>query len=537
MKLLFGILFLVAVAFSARAQFTVDWYKTSGDLGVYNPKESVHNDYDSCLYTVGMFTSGLVDFDGISISSSYPKAFFLMKTKRNGQLVWIKKIAENDYNNELTSNITLQTSVTGDVIVGITFNGKLYFGLDSTSLPDDGFTTGVQLFRLDTAGNTIWTKELYVSSIQRVGIRSDQTIFCTGRTTNDDAYLATYSLNGDSLWTKTGGSSGGLDEGKTISFDSNNNCYIAGQLEPNSGVYFDSEHPVFVSPYFKACFLAKYSPIGEILWIRCFYSSNFGEFVITRGLVIKGERIYLMGSFDGNTLKFSPSVTGLNNQGNDQTTGFLIAYDTLGNLLWKKAPHICLSGGDGLELGATLNNLLICTGSFSGSISISGETMNSSSNDLFLEAFDSLGNSVWHEQIQGSAMDGATSLIEAENDLIMNISTKSPSLAIGSSTMNLASVSNQMVLVRFNVGVLELLENELSELTVFPNPTDGVCYLSADTDLLGSIVQLFSISGELVYEQELDSKTLHVIRHELSGGLYLIRLKGSTMKPIRLIIK
>lgn len=520
----------------ADAQLSVDWYKNSGELNIYNPKKSVYNSADSCIYSVGMF-SGQFEMDGALISSNYLKSFFLMKTSGNGELIWLKKIAENDYWVELPSMLALTTDNAGDLILGITFNRKLFFGSDSIVLPDDPITTGGLLIKMDTSGTQIWHKQIYESSIECVATNGSNEVFVTGRTAvNDDAYLSAYSETGDSLWTRTGGSSSGYDEGLMISFDALDNIYLGGRFEPNSAVYFNTEHPTFVSPYFGGCFLAKYDVTGGIQWLRCFYTSNFPNYIFYRSISIQNEKVIVAGSFEGGTAKFYPSSSALSS-GSNLNTSFIVCYDTIGNLLWKNAPHESLSGATGLDLGVSLNGMIVYKGTFSGSFVTAGDTLLSVNNDLFLEVFDTLGNSVWHKQINGSNSDGAMSFFKAGEDLIMNISTKSNSLQLDNTTLSLAPVTDQMVLVRFNYETIGLLEKETTDFSLYPNPNNGSWYLRSSKDINGKKMQIVSLTGALVFEQRLSNAYQNEMSANLPSGVYLVCIEGSFDQPLRMIVK
>jgi hypothetical protein len=529
--ILFTSLLLVS---NLQAQLSIDWYKNSDQLSVNNPKKSVYNPVDSCIYTAGLY-SGQFEMDGLSVTSSYPKAFFLMKTKSNGETVWIKTIAENDYSVELSSNVAMSSGEDGSLLFGITFNRKLFFGSDSIVLPDDVFTTGGAIFKLDTSGNSLWSKQIFAYSIEGVAVNGNNDVLLTGRTVSDDAYLSAYSETGDSIWTRYGGSYSGYDEGITLCIDTNNNIYLGGRVEPNAAVYFDSEHPTFVSPYFKGCFLAKYDVAGNIKWIRCFYTSVFPKFIFYRSICVQGNKVIIAGGFDGGIVKFSPSTTALSS-GSDLSTSFLICYDTTGTLLWKKTPHESLSGGTGLDLGESFNEMIVYKGTFSGSFVTDNDTLLSVNNDLFLEAFDTLGNSVWHKQINGANSDGATSFIKAGDDLVLNISTKSNTILVDNTTMTLAPVSDQMVLVRFNYQSLTLDQKETSDFGVFPNPNNGTWVFQSKVDVLGKTLQLFSVSGELVGKHLLQEHYSNSIESTLPSGIYFLSVLGETQVPIRIVI-
>lgn len=530
-----SILFFFIGIGQVKAQLAVEWYKNSEALSIYNPKKSVYNPIDSCIYTAGMY-SGQFEMDGLSVLSTFPKAFFLMKTKQTGEIVWLKTVAENSYNVELTSNVVLTTDSSGDLYAGITFNGKLFFGSDSTVLSDDSFTTGGMLFKLDTSGTKIWTRQIYTRNIQALAANLNQYIFLTGANTSSDVYLSSYSELGDSLWTKTGGSNSGWDEGLVISFDTNNNIYLGGRVEPNTSVYFDSEHPVFVNPYFSSCFLAKYSILGNIEWVRCFYTSNFPKYIFYRSICIQNDKVIIAGGFEGGVVKFSPSTSVLSSS-TSMSTSFLICYDTNGALIWKKTPRKCLSGGEGLELGLVFTNRLIYSSSFHGSVIISQDTLSAANNDLVLEEFDTLGNSIWHKRISGGGMDGATSFIKVADDLVLNISTKSTALQLDNTTMTLAPVSDQMVLVRFHVSTLGIPENKEDVFTVYPNPGRGSWNLGTSVDVSGEILQVYNAFGQLIYQQVLGAGNTHEVNVELDQGIYFVKIAGMESEAKRLIIQ
>ena len=534
--------FLINISFffvySGYAQLSVDWYKNSGALDIYNSKKSIYNPVDSCIYTSGVF-SGQFEFDGASISTSFPKAFFLMKTRKDGTIVWMKTIAENDYNSEMLSIVALSANSSGALLLGITYNRKLFYGSDSTILPDDSFTTGGMLFKLDTAGVDLWHKQVFAYSIQSIASNGNNDVFLTGRTAeNNDVYLSAYSETGDSLWTRTGGSTSGYDEGKQIQVDENGNIYLVGFIEPNGGVYFETSHPTFVSPYFWGSFLAKYDPSGQIQWIRCFYSSDFGDYVVSQSIAVIGNRVMVVGTFKGGIIKFYPGAAALTAPNTILTTSFILCYDADGNLVWKKKPHKSSYGDVGVDIGISADHFLLCKSSFNYDVIIGSDTIISlGSNEIFLEKLDTLGNSIWHQQIKGTNSDGAASFFKAGDDLILNISTKSQSLLVDNTTMTLAPVSDQMVLVRFNYETLGLSEDKSEDFAVFPNPNNGTWSLQSANDLSGKRVQIFSVSGELISEQLLTNGTINVIATLLSGGVYLLRIEDSEAKPIRIVIK
>ncbi|MNY47518.1 hypothetical protein D3C86_1827950 [compost metagenome] len=102
--------------------------------------------------------------------------------------------------------------------------------------------------------------------------------------------------------------------------------------------------------------------------------------------------------------------------------------------------------------------------------------------------------------------------------------------------MNLAPVSDQMVLIRLNDETVGIPENKTEDFCIFPNPANGTWSIRSLHDVSGKNLQVFSISGELVYEQELANGNA-VLNTPLANGTYLVRIAGSDGKPVRLVIQ
>lgn len=536
MKLFLSILFLLAVTV-LDAQLSLDWYKNSDECSVFNSKESIYNYNDSCIYTIGAF-SGQFEFDGISISTIFPKAFFLMKTSKDGGIVWLKKIVEADYQIESTYDVAINADVTGKIVLGITSNGVLYHGVDSTRLSTNSSATGSVLFKMDTSGIELWHRKLFVSTLKSICMDQNNIIYSTGRSLNGDVFLMATAPDSDSLWSRFGGSSSGEDIGENVITDDDMNIYLTGVIQPNNSVYFDSFHPTFVSPYFNGSFLAKYDSNGNIQWVRCFYAPDFGEMVWIRSLSILEDKIMLGGEFSGGVVKFFPVSSILNSQNAMNTGSVLLCYDTSGNKIWAREHYNNFAGECSIGKIVNENNRFWILTEYTGSVSVDGgDTIIALGNsDLCMDIVDLNGNSVWYYQLGGSNFDGATSFFKIENDLVLNISTKSTSLQADNATMTLASVSNQMVLVRFNYETLGLSENTENDFSIFPNPTNGKWSIQAIKDLSGNTLQVFSVAGELIYEQVMSSGCIHQINEQFPSGIYLVRIAELSEKPFRLVI-
>lgn len=73
--------------------------------------------------------------------------------------------------------------------------------------------------------------------------------------------------------------------------------------------------------------------------------------------------------------------------------------------------------------------------------------------------------------------------------------------------------------------------------TLYPNPTNGTCYLTAQTDNKHIFCQIFDITGRMVGQQHLQPGVNHLDIHNLPPGCYVLRIndnhKISTQKLIK----
>jgi hypothetical protein len=164
-----------------------------------------------------------------------------------------------------------------------------------------------------------------------------------------DAFFARYDTAGNALWVKTLEGSGAVYEdvnNGSISLvaDNNGNVVITGicdvtiDMDPDTGVYS------MVFGGYADSYLAKYNPIGELIWAFPFAG---GYWDVTTDLELdKFDRILVCGHFY-DSLDFDPgpgvvmrTATGLNDI-------FFAKYSASGSLLWVStwgSPYSDVSG-------------------------------------------------------------------------------------------------------------------------------------------------------------------------------------------------
>lgn len=535
MKNVIVIVFVSFLNVAHSQELQLDWLVTGFHNNIYWSKKSVINESDSCLYSVGVFQSDM-SMEQHDIHSNYMKSIFLLKTNRNGEVLWLKNIADLSYLVELTSRTTINVDNSGNLLLGISFNDKIYFNQDSIIF-DTPNSEGVALLKLDTAANFLWSKKIYAESLGKEGLSVDHlnNIYLTG-TANQDVFLSKFSETGDSLWTKTGGSAAGTDAGMVLRFDSFDNVYLLGNLQPSNGIYFDTYHPTFVSPYTSGSFVAKYSSMGQIQWVRCFYASNFGEAVSASSMgILSNGQIVIGGGFSGDKIKFYPNAPILAGNISGFNGSFLLSYSVDGELLWKISPHNNFGGSTGINRVVSNSEVdgFFTTTSFTGSVGVLSDTLSGNAEGTsFIEKYDNLGNTQWYNRYGGTNLISTLDVFIDQNNIILSGSTNSNPLYFNGTSHSLTT-NPSFYIAKLHDNIVSVYEHEQQMYSLFPNPTSGNVQINSQSSLKGEKLRVYNTLGELVYQQLLNNQFSNELNLPEAPGMYFINVSGQTMKVVK----
>ena len=98
-----------------------------------------------------------------------------------------------------------------------------------------------------------------------------------------------------------------------------------------------------------------------------------------------------------------------------------------------------------------------------------------------------------------------------------------------------SDTSNVAVLtVNNNVGIIETSQDKL--FSVFPNPTQSVINVKADSKLIGEVYTIYDNAGRVVLTGKLNSQNTKIELGNLSGGIYMLSV-GENMKQTFKVIK
>ncbi|MHA1232610.1 MAG: SBBP repeat-containing protein [Candidatus Helarchaeota archaeon] len=281
---------LTVIESSNNPTYTEKWNKTFGgieeDIGY-----GVAIDADDYVYLVGSTKNYGTN------TPSYSNAM-LVKFDLNGNVIWYRTWGYD------------KTDIGYDVAVDNAHN--VYIVGSTQNLPVSGRNLFVAKY--DGNGNQLWNRTwggIVSADIEGYSIAIDKNnnLYITGKMpgASFDMFVVKYNSSGAEIWNKTWGSTG-IDSGKGIAVDSQNDVYIVG-------TYYDT------SSANDLIFINKYSCNGTFQWTRKLGSNKYTDY--GEGIAIdKNNNIYIVGS--------------INNTGTSSYDIVVAKYDSLGNLIWEK---------------------------------------------------------------------------------------------------------------------------------------------------------------------------------------------------------
>lgn len=337
---------------------------------------------------IGGMISDSIKFDKISACGKDKMMFTAMLDSR-GKFSWVKTIS-------FTGNASLhllENSINGSIYAAGVFSDKLTIDdmeintngrndvfivkFDPGGKFEDIFSFGgeghenIYALRTDNDGNLICSGNFISDfSIDSMNIKY------SGNYKNPDTYIIKFTNMGKAVWAKTITGSEYISIG-ALETDNQNNVLAAGNFSLNIEV----NDKLFRSNGRTDIFIIKYSPEGNMSWIRQF-GSKYYDYVYNLN-IDKLNGAYITGSF-GDSIQFDTiSIYPLA----QSTDAFIAQISSKGNVMW--AEKINGTGKDFCK-GATLDkegNLYI-TGSFRKTLTQSGKEFKSlGGEDIFVAKY------------------------------------------------------------------------------------------------------------------------------------------------------
>ncbi|MCJ8288734.1 MAG: T9SS type A sorting domain-containing protein [Crocinitomicaceae bacterium] len=413
---------------------------------------------------LGFIVAGSTRSFGVDVSDAY-----LVKLNNSGNIEWSRTYG-GIYSDNICSVIPIID--TGYMLLGSTSS----FGLDSD----------IYLIKTDLIGDTLWTKTIGGTS-EDYGLDMIRTLdgnyVITGYTESfgagqTDAFLLKVDNDGNILWVK---SYGGLDGESinTVLQSSDEGYLISGKTHSFGSIDGD-------------IYLVKTDGLGDTLWTKKYGGLGTDH---AKSIIQTTNSGYLI---IGETLSHGAGATDV----------FLLAIDSIGNILWSKA-----YGGSWHDRGQAINKI-------DNGYMLAGYTSSfgAGSGDFYILKIDSLGTTGCNEIDVITNVSSTPTVVTSQTFYSSNTTTviSSPLTLIGN-----GGISNPLC---NNVGHDELNFNQ--QISIFPNPsTDQVTIQLNNLSLKDHSLKLYTIQGQevpILNSISLDKITVDV--RLLSPGLYYFQL-------------
>jgi prepilin-type N-terminal cleavage/methylation domain-containing protein len=222
-----------------------------------------------------------------------------------------------------------------------------------------------------------------------------------------DIFVAKYAIDGNLVWAKRAGSTGGAEYGFGVAANSDGSALVTGYFE-GTAVFGQGEPnaTTLVSAGQTDIFIAKYNSNGTLAWARreggtspewgYGISNNVdGTFVVT-GVFLSNSVVFGQGSPNATTLSLSGGYDI-----------YIAKYDSEGILIWARS-----AGGTGFDWGRSIvmhtDGSSTIHGFFSGSATFGqGETnattlTSSGVSDIYVARYNSDGSLAWAKRAGGT---------------------------------------------------------------------------------------------------------------------------------------
>jgi hypothetical protein len=523
---------------TVRAQApTWTWAKQVGDTSV-EAGTGITTDSLGNVYVVGYFATNSIVIGTSTLTNAGPVGnwdFYIVKYDAAGNVLWSKGIGGTG--NDISTAVA--TDKSGNVYVGGSFSSPA-LNLGIVTLTNTG-NSDPFLAKYDTNGNLLWAKSangkldedvwaLCVDGLGNAIITGRYTDSLTigsyllkhiGTMNGSNIFTAKFDGNGNILWAKGAGGSGGSstigsDIPWDISADGGGNVYIPVY---SANATFTFGTTVFNYTFGMHALLLKYDASGTPVWIR--NTGDLGDFAA--GVVADAAgNAYMLGTA-GNTV-FTVGTTTLATLGYGDI--FIVKFDALGNVVWAK-----LVGGSATD-GASAISIdmagdVYVTGYFkSPSVTIGSTVLTRIGiQDALVAKFDSNGNILWATSAYGNEVLGNSICVDRGGDVYITGQYNGSTSTFGSTILNNAGNYDAFV-AKLSGPASGIKENSLSNSAfIYPNPFANKTTIQLERYVNNVSIQVYNVIGQNVRQLDnLNGQNFTLSGEGLENGLYFVRV-------------
>jgi hypothetical protein len=373
--------------------YVLDWLKyevpspMDPDQGTGSFIQSTDMIVNNAIWTTGKYFGQVAVSAEVTFSCPLIEDhMFLIKRDLNGNLIWGKSVTSNNglnYGAVLVKSMAIDQD--GYIYAAGSCYGDVVFEPDGQAIElsvNQGNFMLPFVSKFDSEGNLIWAKNLTESgnvnvvslkcfmngSLVIAGTFTNTVSFSSGGVEesfnslgSNDVCILTLNSDGELEWVQQIGGQGS-DLVRSMTVDSTNSKIIIGGsfegvIDFNSG----NGNGLFTSINETDVWLAVYSSVGEFQWGQV--ARNMGQATINQVEIDQQGNIYAVGQFS-NVLSFSSTPANYINSGDNLTNGFIVKYDTDGNIEWVKNVGKVNSNESASRITIS-NDLVVVLGTFS----------------------------------------------------------------------------------------------------------------------------------------------------------------------------
>lgn len=283
----------------------LDWIQQAGGNRYDRAIAGVVDQEGNLLLTGSFQTSASFGSTNLS-SGSQDRTAFLYKSTPEGNGVWVCTVLADPGTNYLCSSegTAIAVDTTGDIYLG----GQLRIPLTVTNL--------------------------------QTGVASTNYPYCT--------FLAKFARSGQMLWCQTNGGPLATMTITDLALDGAGNIYVAGAFS-SPVVVIGPTNLVLGNSDCQDIYLAKYSPLGDFLWVK---QGSGGSFSYADGLTALADGTVLLAARLGNSSQFGGYTNAV-------SSNLFVRVSATGDLASVKAVPIAADGGLCLDANENIYSLAL----------------------------------------------------------------------------------------------------------------------------------------------------------------------------------
>jgi Secretion system C-terminal sorting domain len=530
-------------------------------------------DNEGNKFVAGIFKNN-VQFDTISISTitnGLSNAIFLAKYNSKNELIWAKKIAEDDsdtyYGN--LGNFGMILDKSGNIYFSISFESKLFLGNDT--FISKGARDAL-ILKYSNNCSLIYSKQIGNSNDESISnlisVNDKNELLVTGSFngtwTNDfpnyyliinldtlhanhtDLYYAKFDSVGNSILIKSFEGSGLRQKGGRQIIEYQNEIYLLGGTIAN----FDTIAGLPISFPFSLQFNDKYFLVkmdtnGNGIWIKPFGIGGLNGGGGIQKMVIANNQIYMIGGGVSSLQTLFDLNGGPLLVGNSSPAYFISSYNAVNGLFkWSTMSESpCTESLRDLVIDN--NGLLHCVGDFSCQLSFGKDTLHSFGGaDLFVVSYNNNGILQSVTSGGGGGIENVSAIITDHiGNLYIAGGTNSTACIFGNDTLFPQAAPSKIFFTTLDsIPIITPLAIDRSisnsSVTLYPNPAHHRLFIDLPNTAIDQLsVKITNTIGQIVfdknfYKNQILNQKLEIDVSAIASGLHFISLNYAHKKII-----